>query len=117
MLLDSDSDEEDDDEEESTIYTGTTSETTEPSVSAGRRKSVALSQSQNKGQITVGATSAVQAENLGYVWERNGDKVGLGFARNTAEKIGGVAASARCSVSEDVLAAWGSLGGWRDVST
>ena len=27
----------------------------------------------------------------------------------------GAGAGTRCSVSEDVLAAWGSLGGWRDV--
>jgi hypothetical protein len=70
---------------------------------------------QKKGAVTVCATTAVQAENLGYVWERNGDKVGLGFARSAVEKVGGNVPS-RCSVSEDVLAAWGNLGGWRDVS-
>jgi hypothetical protein len=69
-------------------------------------------QVQKPSAVTVYATSPVQAENLGYVWERNGDKVGLGFARSATDRV----VSSRCSVSEDVLAAWGSLGGWRDVS-
>lgn len=31
------------------------------------------------------------------------------------DSVGVGSASTRCSVSEDVLAAWGSLGGWRDI--
>lgn len=121
MFLDSDDD--GDDGEESTIYTGTTGDS---SVDLRSRRPVLQQRQQlekrgrNKSVgATVHATSVTQAENLGYMWERNGDNVGLNFARNaTVEKVGGVGntASSRCSVSEDVLAAWGSLGGWRDVS-
>lgn len=112
MLLDSE-----DEEEENTIYNGAT---TESSVEA-RRKLLQQQRSQEKrghSKATVHSTSATQAENMGYVWERNGDNVGLSFARSAmAEKVAGVnTAGTRCSVSEDVLAAWGSLGGWRDVS-
>ncbi|QDS74975.1 hypothetical protein FKW77_005159 [Venturia effusa] len=114
MLLDSE-----DEEEESTIYTGTTTESSTDSrrkPSQEQRHQVKSSKNKSAG-ATVQATSAVQAENLGYVWERQGDCVGLNFARSPmAEKVAGVTtAGTRCSVSEDVLAAWGSLGGWRDI--
>lgn len=40
----------------------------------------------------------------------------LGLERGVrrVSRVPGAPASARCSVSEDVLAAWGALGGWRD---
>ncbi|TLD21603.1 hypothetical protein E2P81_ATG08191 [Venturia nashicola] len=112
----------DEDEEEFTIYTGTA---TKSPIAAVTRKSVSQQpryrlekreKAYNKPQATVHATSAAQAENLGYMWERESDNFGLSFVRNARlEKVG--SASTRCSVSEDVLAAWGSLGGWRDVIT
>lgn len=106
MLLDSDSEEEKNGRGDSV----------DPALSRRSDRSsatIAVQSNQKPSVVTVCATSAVQAENLGYVWERNGDKVGLGFARTAVEKVVG---NPRCSVSEDVLAAWGSLGGWRDVS-
>ncbi|KAE9983349.1 hypothetical protein BLS_004559 [Venturia inaequalis] len=104
-----------DDDEELPIFTGMAMTKMASSVKV-RRKPVP-GQQQNHDKPTAHATSASQAENRGYVWERDGDNVGLSFARTSmAERVGSVGtASSRCSVSEDVLAAWGSLGGWRDV--
>jgi hypothetical protein len=101
MLIDSESEEE----------RGSKGDSVDPAL---MRKEIRLSsgQMQRPNIPTVCATTMAQAENLGYVWERNGDKVGLRLARAVVDN----AVSARCSVSEDVLAAWGSLGGWRDVS-
>lgn len=117
MLLDSD-----DEEVESAFHIGRATATTKPSFVKDRRIPMPQHRhSKKKGhdKPTVHATSASQAENLGYVWERDGDNVGLCLAKSAmVDKAGSNVgtASTRCSVSEDVLAAWGSLGGWRDIS-